>query len=79
MIPESDKKYFRDVQDIDLTSDAGMIYFLNRKLLVWRIEDQRIPSIEQYFDRLDMEPYWKAYFHLYFKKYGTHWSPKTIS
>jgi hypothetical protein len=70
MIPESDKKYFRDVQDIDLTSDPGMIYFLNRKIMFGKIEKQRMPEVKRLFDQLDMEEYWRSYFIVYFKKYA---------
>lgn len=70
MIPESDKKYFRDTADIDLTSDAGMIYFLNRKIMFGKIEKQRMPEVKRLFDQLDMEDYWRWYFTVYFKKYA---------
>jgi hypothetical protein len=55
MIPEFNKKYFRDVQDIDLTSDAGMICFLNRKIMFRKIEEKWMSEVKRLFDKLDIE------------------------
>lgn len=68
-IPEKDKKYFRDYKDIDLKSDTGKILYLNRKILFGDIEDELIPLIYTYFDKLTMEAYRRSYFTTYFRKY----------
>lgn len=69
---------FWDYQTIDTTQKSGIIVSLNRKIMFGVFGADDMDDIRKYLDELDMTDYWRYYFSLYFKKYGTHSHTDTV-
>lgn len=63
---------FWDYQSIDTTQKSGMIASLNRKIMFGAFQRDDMNDIHENLNELDMTDYWRYYFNLYFKKYGSH-------
>ena len=56
-----------------------MLVSLNRKIMFGVFDVDDMDDIHVHLNELDMTEYWRYYFSLYFRKYGTHTHSKKIS